>query len=116
MLSQEYLPLLLLLFITSVLHVVTTTVYYVVPDSNFLLNNYTNTLQHYVINRRELFKFNTDVELRFLTGTHFINETFIIDKELNLNLTLSGRNSVIVCGNRQVGISIISVISFTMKI
>ena len=53
MLSKEYLPLLLLLFITSVPHVVTTTVYYVVPDSNFPLNNYTNTLQHYVIKLTE---------------------------------------------------------------
>ena len=112
MLFQKYSPLLLLLLATLLLHV-ETTVYYVTPDSSSSLNNYTNTLQHYVDNRKGYFIFGTDVELHFQPGTHFLNETFIIQKELNL--TLSGNNSVIECGNRQVGISVISVINFTMK-
>ena len=116
MLFQKYLPwlllLLLLLLATLLLHV-ETAVYYVTPDSNSTLNNYTNTLQHYVENRKRYFIFRTDLELHFQPGTHSLNKTFIIEEQMNL--TLSGNNSVIECSNRQVGISFISVINFTMK-
>ena len=114
MIFQWYLLLLLpLLLITSLLHVVTTTVYYVTPDDKFTLNNHTNTLQHYVNNGQRYFITFTNVELHFLTGTHFLNENFIINKPLSL--TLNGNNSVIDCGNRQVGISIINTMNFAMK-
>ena len=107
MIFQQYsLLLLLLLLITSVLHVAIATVYYVMPDGNFTLNDHTNTLQHYANNGRRYFVIFADLELHFLTGTHFLNENFIINKELSL--TLNGNNSVIDCGNRQVGISIIN--------
>ena len=114
MIFQQYsLLLLLLLLITSVLHVAIATVYYVTPDGNFTLNDHTNTLQHYANNGQRYFVILADLELHFLTGTHFLNENFIINKELSL--TLNGNNSMIECGNRQVGISIIKAVKFTMK-
>ena len=113
MLFQWYLLLLLLLLITSLLHVVTSTVYYVTPDDKFTLNNHTNTLQHYVNNGQRYFITSTNVELHFLTGTHFLNENFIINTQLSL--TLNGNDKVIDCGNRQVGISIINTMYFAMN-
>ena len=106
MIFQWYLLPLLLLLITSLLHVVTTTVYYVTPDDKFTLSNHTNTLQHYVNNGQRYFITFTNIELHFLPGTHFLNENFILNKQLSL--TMNGNNSVIDCGNRQVGISIIN--------
>ena len=114
MIFQQYsVLLLLLLLITSVLHVAIATVYYVTPDGNFTLNDHTNTLQHYANNGERYFVTSAGLELHFLTGSHFLNENFIINKELNL--TLNGNNSVIDCGNIQVGISIIKAVKFTMK-
>ena len=94
---------------------VTATLYYVGPDDNFTLraNNNTNTLQHYVNNGQKYFTRFARIQLNFLTGTHILNNNFIINKQLSL--TLSGNSSVIECGNRQVGISVIKAINFTMK-
>lgn len=109
----QHLPLLQLLLATTVLHVVNATVYYVTPDSQFTPNNYTNTLQHYVNNRSSYFNIFKKIELHFLAGTHFLNENFIINRKVIF--MLNGNYSVIECGNKQVGISIIDAEQFTMK-
>ena len=115
MFLQQYLQLLLLLMVTSLLYVVNATVYFVAPDNNLTLraNNSTNTLQHYVSNGQKYFKRSRTVQLNFLTGIHSLENNFIINKEINL--TITGNNSVIECGNRQVGISIIKAVKFTMN-
>jgi len=115
MLFQQY--LLLLLLTTLVLHIKTTTaitaalqIYYVTPNNNFTLNNYTNTLQHYLNNSKRYFTSFT--QLHFLPGTHFLNDNLIIKHEFNF--TLSGNSSVIDCNNKHVGIFIKDVKGFTM--
>lgn len=103
-----------LLLVTSVLHVeitVSTEIYYVTPDSH-TVNNYTNTLQHYVDNSKSYFTNLKDVQLHFLPGTHFLNKSFIIKKILFL--TLSGNHSVIDCDDKGVGISFTNVKNFTI--
>ena len=113
MLCQEcslFLQLLLLL-ITS--EPATTEVYYVTPNDQISRNNYTNTLQHYLDNSKIYFINWKDVQLYFLSGTHYLNKNFIIKKKLYL--TLIGNGSVIECSNRQVGVSIRNAVKFIMQ-
>ena len=104
---------LLLLLVTSELYVAATEVYYVTPNSHFSLNNYTNTLQHYLDNKNMYFTNFKDIQLHFLPGIHFLSKNFIIKKKFTF--TLSGNSSVIECSNRQVGISVRNTLRFIMK-
>ena len=107
------LQLLLLLIISELCHTAATEVYYVTPNSHFSLNNYTNTLQHYLDNSNKYFTNLKAVQLHFLPGTHFLSKTFLIKKKSTI--MLSGNNSVIECSNRQAGISVRNAIKFIMK-
>ena len=102
---------LLLLLMTSEL--ATGEVYYVTPNGNFSLNNYTNTLQHYLDNSKIYFTNLKVIQLHFLSGTHYLSKNFIVKKKSIF--TLSGNSSVIECSNRQVGVSVENAAKFIMQ-
>ena len=116
MLCEQCLTLLLLLLVASILCQVTSTaIFYVTPtDSGYSLNNYTNTLQHYVDHKEKYFTTRyMKAEFHFYTGTHFLIRNLLIPRMFAL--TLNGNSSVIECDNKHVGISIVDVNRFTMK-
>ena len=104
------------LLITSLLHMATSTTYYVIPD-HYSLHNYTNsntfTLQHYLNNTREYFVSHN--QLHFLPGQYYINNHLLF-REIH-NFTMTGHEinqSVIVC-SQSAGIIVTNVDNFTMQ-
>lgn len=106
------LPLQLLLLLIT-LEPATTEVYYVTPNDHFSLNNNTNTLQHYLDNSKIYFTNLKDIQLHFLSGTHYLSKNLTIKKKSIF--TLSGNHSVIECSNRQVGVSVRNAAKFVMQ-
>ena len=105
-----------LLFLTSWLHMATSTTYYVIPD-HYPLHNYTNsntfTLQYYLNNTSEYFVSHN--QLHFLPGQYYINSDLVF-KEIN-NFTLTGHGinqSVIICSS-PASIVVTFVTSFTIQ-
>ena len=90
-----------LLLVALMMHLATSTTYYVVSDyysSQHYDNNNTFTLQHYLNNTSEYFASHN--QLHFLPGQHYMNTDLVL--ELIYNFTLSGygtSQSVIVCSS-----------------
>ena len=89
------------LSLLSLLHMATSTTYYVIPD-NYLLHNYTNsntfTLQHYLNNTSEYFVSHN--QLHFLPGQYYINRDLVFQHIYNFTLISNGINqSVIICSS-----------------
>ena len=105
-----------LLFASSLLHMATSTTYYVIPD-HYPLHNYTNsntfTLQHYLNNTSKYFVSHN--QLHFLPGQYYINRDLVFKNIYNFTLTSDGINhSVIICSS-PASILVINVDSFTMQ-
>ena len=105
-----------LLFASSLLHMATSTTYYVIPD-HYPLHDFTNsntfTLQHYLNNTSKYFvSYN---QLYFLPGEYYINRDLVFKNIYNFTLTSDGINhSVIICSS-PASILVINVDSFTMQ-
>ena len=77
--------LLLLLLIATLLHTITSTVYYVMPDNHYHpISDNTYTLQHYLNNTSKYFTSNT--QLHFLPGQYYLNNDLMIQGVSNLTL------------------------------
>jgi len=110
------------LFITtSLLHTTSSTVYYVIPDGHYTINNDTYTLQHYLNNIKKYFTSHT--QLHFPPGQYYLNADLIMQHVSNLSLignrTNEVINSVIKCtspaGIVAVGSSNIVIANIVMK-
>ena len=105
-----------LLFLTSLLHMASSTTYYVIPD-HYPLHNYTNSntfpLQHYLNNTSKYFvSYN---QLHFLPGQYYINSDLFFKDIYNFTLTGHRINhSIIICSS-PASILVINVDSFTMQ-
>ena len=82
-----------LLLVSSLLHTVSSTVYYVIPDDHYTSNNNTYTLQHYLSNTRKFFTSHT--QLHFLPGQYYLDTDLIIQNVSNLSLIGNRTNGVI---------------------
>ena len=88
---QHYLSLLL---VASLLHITTSTAFYVMPDNHYHpISDNTHTLQHYLNNTNKYFTSNT--QLHFLPGQHYLNNDFIIQGVSNFSLIGNRTNEVI---------------------
>ena len=112
MFNRGCLLLIQLMLLLITLEIANTEIYYVAPNGYSSLNNHTNTLQHYVDNSNMYFTNWKDIQLHFLSGTHYLSKTFTIKKKI---FTLSGNNSVIECSNRKVGVYLKNAVKFTMQ-
>ena len=83
-----------LLLVALLLHVTTSTVYYVMPDDHYHpINDNTYTLQHYLNNTNKYFTSNT--QLHFLPGQYYLNNDLIIQGVSNFSLIGNRTNEVI---------------------
>ena len=104
------------LSLLSLLHMATSTTYYVIPD-NYPLHNYTNSntfpLQHYLNNTREYFVSHN--QLHFLPGQYYIKRDLVFEHIYNFTLIGNGINqSVIICSS-SASIIVINAEKFTIK-
>ena len=84
----------LLLLVTSLLHITTSNVYYVMPDNHYHpISDNTHTLQHYLNNTNKYFTSNT--QLHFLPGQYYLNNDLIIQGVSNFLLIGNRTNEVI---------------------
>ena len=84
----------LLSLVASLLHITTSTVYYVMPDNHYHpINDNTYTLQHYLNNTNKYFTSNT--QLHFLPGQYYLNNDLIIQAVSNFSLTGNRTSEVI---------------------
>ena len=84
----------LLLLVTSLLHITASTVYHVMPDNHYHpINDNTYTLQHYLNNTNKYFTSNT--QLHFLPGQYYLNNDLIIQGVNNFSLIGNRTNEVI---------------------
>ena len=85
--------------IISLLHLASSTIYFVIPDhhpSHHYSNNNTFTLQHYLNNTNRYFVSHN--QLHFLPGHYYINSDLIFKEITDFTLTGNGTNqSFIVC-------------------
>ena len=89
---QQYIMLLLL--VASLLHITTSTVYYVMPGNHYPpISDNTHTLQHYLNNTSKYFTSNT--RLHFLPGQYYLNNDFIIQGVSNFSLIGNRTNEII---------------------
>ena len=83
-----------LLLVASLLHITTSTVYYVTPDNHYHpISDNTHTLQHYLNNTNKYFTSNT--QLHFLPGQYYLNNDLIIQGVTNFSLIGNRTNEVI---------------------
>ena len=83
-----------LLLVASLLHITTSTVYYVMPDNHYHpISDNTHTLQHYLNNTNKYFTSNT--QLHFLPGQYYLNNDLIIQGVTNFSLIGNRTNEVI---------------------
>ena len=83
-----------LLLAASLLHITTSTVYYVMPDDHYHpINDNTYTLQHYLNNTNKYFTSNT--QLHFLPGQYYLNNDLIIQGVSNFSLIGNRNNEII---------------------
>ena len=103
----------LLIIVLSILHMITSSIYYVAPDDHSSISNSTYTIVDYLSNASEYFTSNS--QLHFLPGNHYLQSDLIIQNIINL--TISGStNSFIVCNSTApVGLAIINVTQFTLQ-
>ena len=104
------------LLIASLLQMVTSTTYYVIPD-NYPLHNYTNsntfTLQHYLNNTSKYFVSHN--QLHFLPGQYYINSDLVFKEIYNFTLTGHGiSQSVIICSS-PASVVVTNTDNFTMQ-
>jgi len=103
-----------LLLLSSLLHIITSTVYNVIPDDHYYPNttcHHCHNLQHYLLNATKYFASNT--QLFFLPGIHHLHTDFIIQNAHHISLIGSTTNgtapdTVIQC-NSSVGIVITNI-------
>ncbi|XP_065908038.1 uncharacterized protein [Dysidea avara] len=88
-----YLPQFLI--IASLLHIASSTVFYVIPESDdhYTTNNSTYTLTHYLDNANKYFT--SHIHLHFLPGQYYLNTDLIIQHVSNLSLIGNRTNEVI---------------------
>ena len=80
--------------VASLLHITTSTVYYVMPDNHYHpISDNTHTLQHYLNNTNKYFTSNT--QLHFLPGQYYLNNDLIIQGVSNFSLIGNRTNEVI---------------------
>ncbi|XP_065886784.1 uncharacterized protein [Dysidea avara] len=83
-----------LLPVSVLLHIVTGSVYTVIPDDHYYRNNTTchhcHNLQHYLLNTTKYFNSNT--QLLFLPGLHHLNTDLIVQNAHNISLIGSTTN------------------------
>ena len=83
-----------LLLVASLLHITTSTVYYVMPDDHYHpINDNTYILQHYLNNNNKYFTSNT--QLHFLPGQYYLNNDLIIQGVSNFSFIGNRTNEVI---------------------
>ena len=110
----------ILLLLSSLLHITTCTVYTVTPDDHYYPNticHHCHNLQHYLLNVTKYFTSNT--QLLFLPGLHHLYTDLIIQNVHNISLIGSTANgttldTVIQC-NSSVGIIMTNITDLTMK-
>ena len=111
-----------LLLLSSLLHIMTCTVYTVTPDDHYYPNttcHHCHNLQHYLLNITKYFTSN--IQLLFLPGLHHLHTDLIIQNVHNISLigstcTANGTtlDTVIQC-NSSVAIVMTNITYLTMK-
>ena len=109
-----------LLLLSSLLHIITSTVYTVTPDDHYYPNttcHHCHNLQHYLLNITKYFISNT--QLLFLPGLHHLHTDLIIQNVHNISLIGSMANgttldTVIQC-NSSVGILMNNITNLTVR-
>ena len=105
-----------LLLVTSLIHMITSTTYYVIPDhysSLHYASKNTFTLQHYLNNTSEYFvSYN---QLHFLPGQYYINSNLVFRDIDTFTLTGHGINQSIIICSSPASIVVKFVGSFTLQ-
>ena len=97
----------------SFLHVITSSIYHVVPDDHPSISSDSYTIKEYLNNASKYFTSNT--QLHFLPGYHYLQRDLIIQNIINF--TISGTtDSTIVCnGTVPVSLAIVNVTIFIFQ-
>ena len=112
--------IMIILLLSSLLQIITCTVYTVTPDDHYYPNttcHHCHNLQHYLLNITKYFTSNT--HLLFLPGPHYLHTDLVIQNVHNISLIGSTANgttldTVIQC-NSSVGIEMINITDLTIR-